>query len=158
MSDTAKQTTPDQDSQLDPIQWKYYIRMNKRNLSWKWLLQVRKIIYPWATKSRGRDFFKGGRFVTAWIFALFFFPLIFLDFLFCFAFTWLCGSETWEDHVFLGLYWLVTLIIIPRSCHFHSWPNPKFFCWEYSFSDKGITLKTLGSEATYIFVTPKIPR
>ena len=25
MSDTVKQTTPDQDSQLDPIQWKYYI-------------------------------------------------------------------------------------------------------------------------------------
>ena len=24
MSDTAKQTTPDQDSQSDPIQWKYY--------------------------------------------------------------------------------------------------------------------------------------
>ena len=44
MSDTAKQTTPDQDSQSDPIQWKYYMRRNKRNLGWKWFLQVRKII------------------------------------------------------------------------------------------------------------------
>ena len=45
-SDTTKITTPDQGSQLDPIQWKYYMRTNKRNPSWKRFLQVRKTIYP----------------------------------------------------------------------------------------------------------------
>ena len=51
--------------------------------SWEWCLQV--ILIPWATKSRGRDFFKGGRFVAAWFSALFFFFLIYW-FLLCFSF------------------------------------------------------------------------
>ena len=42
------------------------------------------------------------------------FLLIFLDFLILFAFQWLCGSETWEDHVFLGF--IVT-------CHPHHHPK-----------------------------------
>ena len=46
MSDTVKQTTPDQGSQSDPIQWEHYMRENRRNLSWKRFLQVRKCIYP----------------------------------------------------------------------------------------------------------------
>ena len=62
--------------------------------------------------------------VTAWIFALFFF----LDFLFCFAFPWLCGSETWEDHVFLGFI---------VACHPHRHPKIMSFSsltqFQYSF-------------------------
>ena len=46
MSDTVKQTTPDQGRQSESVQWEYYIKMNKRNLSWRRFLQVRKIIYP----------------------------------------------------------------------------------------------------------------
>ena len=86
MSDTVKQTTPDQGSQSDPIQWEHYMRMNKRNPSWKRFLQARRFIDPWATKSRGRDFFKGGRFVTTWILPFSFseFFLGFID-LVCFS-------------------------------------------------------------------------
>ena len=36
--------------------------------------------------------------------------------------------------------------------------TPIFFYWEYSFSDKGITLFALDCEATYISITPKIPK
>ena len=140
MSDSVKQTTPDQGSRSDPVQWEYYMRMNKRNPSWKPFLQVRKNIYPWATKSRGRDFFKGGRFVTPWIlpFPFSFNFLGFLD-LNCYSvamwfenmgrsclprfYSVLSSSSSSQDHV------IFILDLIQYS-----------FSWEYSFSDQGITL------------------
>ena len=118
----------------------YYMRMNKRNLSWKWFLQVRRFIYPWATKSRGRDFFKGGRFVTPWILPfsfsddfLGFLVLIWFSVAMCFwnlgrsclprLYSGLSSSSSSQDHVIF----ILDLI-------------QYYFSREYSFSVKGITL------------------
>ena len=76
-----------------------------------------------------------------------------------FLFPWPCGLETEEDPSSLLPEWLVIPKSFPRPCHFHPSPNPTIlFIENIPFSIKGITQIASGCEATYISLTPKIPK
>ena len=76
-----------------------------------------------------------------------------------FSFSWLCGLETEEDALFFISRVACYTHIHPKTLPFPPWTKSQYyFYWEYPFSIKGITQIALGCEATYISLTPKIPK
>ena len=120
-------------------------RVGNGFLKWKYL-------YPWATKSRGRDFFKGGRFVTPWIlpFLLFWFVSSFASWFGFEAILW-----TWNLSIFSFLA-QVALDSKTFPCHpiDPSHPSPIFFKPCIPFPIRGIFPLFEDCEATPIYIAP----
>ena len=93
-----------------------------------------------------------------------FWPFLFLLFFrgFCLNFLFFRGFVVWKLKKMTSSLlpeWLLIPKSFPRHCHFHPSPYPNIlFIGNIPFSIKGITLFSLGCEAIYIYITPKIPK
>ena len=118
MWDTVKQTTPEQGSQSDAIQWEQFIKEKDTRVGNGLLKSEYSHLFPEQPNLEDKIYCKGGRFVTPRFLALSFFFWISLSFYLEFLFPWLCGLETWED--LISYHFLV-------ACHSQIYPKAMSF-------------------------------